>query len=198
MAYSVFIPRVFSNISTDRISRIFRYYKIGEVKKVNLVKKTNLTDGKSYNIAFVHFAGLYDTPEADAFRRDVEDPNVKAKFVYDNPWHWIVLPFEKKDNHRDSNPDEFQPQPQFKPQPQPQPQLTQFCVMTPQGPMWQWGFPAPTASLIPPQVMYGKTKHKSRTNKPRMRINVPTKKEEGEVEEGEVEEGEVEEGDVEV
>ena len=62
-----------------------------------------------------------------------------------------------------------------------QPQMVQFCVMTPQGPMWQWGFPAmplstpiPTASLIPPQVMYGKRQHKSH-NKPRMRINVPNK-----------------------
>ena len=161
-SYSVFIPRIFSNISADHISHIFRYRNIGETEKIDLIKRTN-SDGKTYNMAFIHIAILYDTPEAKSFCRDVEDPSVKAKLVYNDPWYWIVLPFDKNlHQHCHSN---FQVQ------------MVPFYVMTPHGPMWQWGFPAMpapihTTPLIPPQVMYGKLKHKS-YNKPRIRINVP-------------------------
>lgn len=175
-SYSVFIPRVFSNIRTNRISDVFHNLNIGDVEKVDLIAKTN-ADGASYNMAFVHLAGLYDTPEARAFRHDVEDPETKAKLVYEDPWFWIVLPFEKKERVVPTmNPSAEPFVPQYE-----HPQLVPFTVMTPQGPMWQWGIPGislptpvSTKQFVPPQVMYGNVGNKVRTQ-PRKRINVPKK-----------------------
>ena len=94
--YSVFIPRVFSNIRANRISDTFHNLDIGDVEKVDLVAKTS-KNGDSYNMAFVHFKGFFDTQAAADFRREVEDPEIKAKLVYEDPWFWLVLPFEKKE-----------------------------------------------------------------------------------------------------
>ena len=71
--YSVFIPRVFSNIRANRIGDTFHNLNIGDVEKVDLVAKTS-KNGDSYNMAFVHFKGFYDTQEANDFRKEVEDP----------------------------------------------------------------------------------------------------------------------------
>ncbi|MDC1321249.1 hypothetical protein N8261_04740 [Flavobacteriaceae bacterium] len=176
-SYSVFIPRVFSNIRTNRISDVFHNLNIGDVEKVDLIAKTN-PNGDSYNMAFVHFTGLYDTPEGLAFRHDVEDPETKAKLVYEDPWFWIVLPFEKKERVVPTmNPIAAPFVPQYE-----APQMVQFCVMTPQGPMWQWGIPSvslptpvSTKQFVPPQVMYGNLNNKARKH-PRKRINVPKTK----------------------
>jgi len=95
-SYTVFIPRVFSNISQERISNVFHDLNIGSVEHVDLVPKTS-ANGKSYNMAFVHFAMIYNTSEATKFRQEVEDPEKKAILQYDGPWFWLVLPFEQKD-----------------------------------------------------------------------------------------------------
>ena len=94
--YTVFIPRVFSNISEERISNVFHDLNIGSVEYVDLVPKTSAT-GQTYNMAFVHFAMIYNTIEAIKFRQEVEDPEKKAVLQYDGPWFWLVLPFEQKE-----------------------------------------------------------------------------------------------------
>ena len=71
-SYTVFIPRVFSNISEERISNVFHNLNIGSVEHVDLVPKTS-TNGQTYNMAFVHFAMIYNTVEATKFRQEVED-----------------------------------------------------------------------------------------------------------------------------
>ncbi len=95
-SYSVFIPRVFSNIDTNRISDVFDTLVIGRVAHIDLISKTSKT-GESYNMAFVHFAYLYTTYNAECFKSEVEDPEICAKIVYDAPWFWVVLPFKEKD-----------------------------------------------------------------------------------------------------
>ena len=92
MSYSVFIPRVFTNISEQRIVDIFVNYSIGQVDHVDLVRKSNYGN---YCMAFVHFKYLYDTSSAQSFKRDVENPDKVAKFVYDHHWYWIVCPYER-------------------------------------------------------------------------------------------------------
>jgi len=184
-SYSVFIPRVFTNIGEERISSIFNNLSIGDVNRVDLIRKTG-KNGDNYNMAFVHFNHLYDSPSAEAFKRDVEDTEKKAKIVYDDPWFWLVLPFEEKEKPVQTlnNTLSFNAQ-SFVPQHMPQ----GMWMMTAEA-GWQWcwqpqmnhmGYPvapmlsAPalsTPTMVPPQVLYGNRNANQRQH-PKRRINVP-------------------------
>jgi hypothetical protein len=184
-SYSVFIPRVFTNIGEERISSIFNRLSIGDVNRVDLIRKTG-KNGDNYNMAFVHFNYLYDSPSAEAFKRDVEDTEKKAKIVYDDPWFWLVLPFEEKekpiqtlDNTLSFNAQSFVPQ-----------HMPQGMWMMTAEAGWQWcwqpqmnhmGYPiapmlsAPalsTPTMVPPQVLYGNRNANQRQH-PKRRIKVP-------------------------
>ena len=94
--YSVFIPRVFINITEERLVETFKKLDIGLVGSVQLIRKTS-KDGTNYWMAFIHFKYLYDTEKARQFKEDVEDETKQAKLVYEDPWYWLVLPFRKKE-----------------------------------------------------------------------------------------------------
>jgi len=166
-SYSVFIPRVFSNIRAERISEIFDTKCIGKVSSVDLISKKNQKGDTTqyYNMAFVHFERLYDTDEALTFRREVDDPNMKAKVLYEDPWFWIVLPFEQKEKHTPTieagttnvNTGCFNESLHYNHPPTHnmvtfgmEPPLLPFWVMTPHGPMWQWGYAPHPNMIIPP------------------------------------------------
>lgn len=148
-SYSVFIPRVFSNIKEDRIKDIFDTKRIGKVSSVDLISKKNQKGDTTqyYNMAFVHFEKLYDTTESLKFRREVDDPDTKATIVYEDPWFWIVLPFEQKEKEKNTKSDTptnnnvtFGMGPPLLP----------FWIMTPYGPVWQWGYPPHQNMSVPP------------------------------------------------
>ena len=191
-SYTVFIPRVFSNISEERISNIFHNLNIGSVEHVDLVPKTS-SNGQTYNMAFVHFAMIYNTGEAAKFRQEVEDPEKKAVLQYDGPWFWLVLPFEQKNQEKetegqDTDEDKHSnnvnnPANHFVPVPPPYEYLMAnmipVWVMTTYGPSLQWGCPQFNTSppvnakkMVPPQVAYGKRNSGQRQH-PRKKINVP-------------------------
>lgn len=94
-AYSVFVPRMFSNIGENRIRKVFHDLNIGNVGSVDLISKKT-AKGDKFNMAFIHFDILYKTESAETFCQDVENPEKKANVVYDDPWFWLVLPFEQK------------------------------------------------------------------------------------------------------
>lgn len=87
---SLYIPRVFSNITEDRIARVFESLNFGYVGRVDLVAKES-ADGKPYNSAYIHFNDWFDTTANRAFQDRVTDPERDARVVYDDPWYWIVL-----------------------------------------------------------------------------------------------------------
>ena len=91
MTYSVYIPRVFENITKKRICDAFETNGIGIVERIDLVS-TMGSNGKTYNSAFVHFTFWYDSSHAIRFWEKVQDPTKQARLVYDDPWFWIVLP----------------------------------------------------------------------------------------------------------
>ena len=128
MTYSVFIPRIFANISEARIIQIFHNLSIGEVDHVDLLRKTG-NNGQPYNMGFVHFKHLYDSPNGGSFRADVENAENKTKIVYDDPWFWIVLPFEQKEPQQQQ---QQQPQEQFTQQQQQFIQQQQQFIQQPQ------------------------------------------------------------------
>jgi hypothetical protein len=194
-SYTVFIPRVFSNISEERISNVFHNLNIGSVEHVDLVPKTS-TNGQTYNMAFVHFAMIYNTAEATKFRQEVEDPEKKAILQYDGPWFWLVLPFEQKSQEKDTTKTEQHSNTmnvgadQFVPANHPVPPPYEYLmanmvpvwVMTTYGPSLQWGCPqyntsppVNTKKMIPPQVAYG-NRNSGQRQHPRKKIHVPRQK----------------------
>ena len=185
-SYSVFIPRVFTNIGEQRITTIFQQLDIGDVRKVDLITKEN--NNGTFNMAFVHFEGLYNTDAAATFRQDVENPDKKAKIVYDDPWFWLVLPFIKKETPIEQTPiqesnfyDNNQPMTPYQFAP---PTMGGMWAMTEMG--WQWiqynphmvppqqqmMVPPQQQMMVPPQVLYRNYPPNQQNSHPRKRINV--------------------------
>jgi len=181
-SFTVFIPRVFANIREDRITKVFHDLDIGNVGKVDLVKRTN-KQGKSFNMAFIHFDELYHSDSANEFHRDISEDK-KSKVVYEDPWFWLVLPFEEKEQNS-TTPQLNTPQlntPQLN-TPQLNTSAQEFVpyslgqgtmMMTAQGPMWYpaVNYMAPPPPMVPPQVAYGNKSSKQRSQ-PKKRINPP-------------------------
>lgn len=153
-SYSAFIPRVFSNITEARIVDAFDKLQIGSVNRVDLIHKTSKT-GDAYNMAFVHFAMIYNTSAGETFRRELEGSDRKTKVMYDDPWFWNILPFEQKETR--PRPEEARVNtpsyPAFDPvncapQQDVAPQfynattsMVPFWMMTAYGPVLQMGYP---------------------------------------------------------
>tara|TARA_B100001093_G_scaffold220153_1_gene211169 strand:+ start:384 stop:1286 length:903 start_codon:yes stop_codon:yes gene_type:complete len=89
---SLYIPRIFANISKERVAHIFKSLFIGEVSVIDFVPREDSNTGEPYNMAFVHFGELYDNTASKNFQAKVNDPDTDAKIVYDDPWYWICLP----------------------------------------------------------------------------------------------------------
>lgn len=91
-AYSVCIPRIFSNIPNKKIVGTFEKLQLGKVDTLDVVWKTG-RDGSSFKMVFIHFSEWnIHSSAAMKFKEDIENPLVEAKLVYDDPWYWIVLP----------------------------------------------------------------------------------------------------------
>jgi len=97
---SLFIPRVFVNISSKRIVQIFHILRIGKVSKIDFVRKRG-RNGKPFNSVFVHFEHWYDNTAARNFQARVRDPAQDALLVYDDPWYWVVLENTSSDKKED-------------------------------------------------------------------------------------------------
>ena len=82
---SLFIPRVFLNITGDRIKMAIQEFGLGQVERVDLVNKG------TYNAAYVHFKVWANTSFVAGFQERAADPEQKCILEYDNPWYWIVL-----------------------------------------------------------------------------------------------------------
>ena len=89
---SLFIPRVFPNITEERIRQVFLAKNYGEVDHVDFVAKVDKV-GKKYNSAYVHFNGNWFWNDVSiAFREQVcFHSETQIRLVYDEPWYWIVL-----------------------------------------------------------------------------------------------------------
>ena len=92
---SIFIPRVFANITKERITHIVEnVVPLGGVERIDMVEIDEKT-----NRVWVHFTHWYDTEFVNEFKKLLLDETKQAKIVYDDPWFWIVL----KNTHRIAN-----------------------------------------------------------------------------------------------
>ena len=89
--FSVYIPHIFPNISSKRISDAFETHSLGIVLDIDIVGKRD-RNGRAYNSAYVHFDKWFDTENAQRFLEFVQNPEKEARLIYEDPWYWIVLP----------------------------------------------------------------------------------------------------------
>jgi len=93
--FSLFIPRVFLNISEERIRDVFLKLKYGKVSRVEFVRRKGITC--EYNSAYIYFEYWFNTPFAQDFIDGVKNSSLKTtKVVYDMPWYWVILPNTKE------------------------------------------------------------------------------------------------------
>jgi hypothetical protein len=92
---------VFPNITWKRVKDVFEELGLGEVERVDLVKKTN-EKGEEFKRAFVHFKHWNNNKSIDAVKAKLETGDF-INVVYDDPWFWKVYKsdapkpvFEKK------------------------------------------------------------------------------------------------------
>jgi predicted RNA-binding Zn-ribbon protein involved in translation (DUF1610 family) len=92
---SVYIPRVFNNISTNRIAQVFHDQRLGRVDHVDFVPRVDDNEAK---MAFVHFEYWNTNNVAcEHLIERINDPQREARVVYEDPYYWLVLP-----NHNDA------------------------------------------------------------------------------------------------
>jgi len=87
---SLFIPRVFTNITKERIFKKFEELLVGKVSRVDLVEKI-AKSGDKYNSVYIHFDHWYQTSYAARLHASVRNPEEESRIIYDDPWFWIVL-----------------------------------------------------------------------------------------------------------
>jgi len=148
---------------------VFHNLNIGSVDHVDLVPKTS-KDGKTYNMAFVHFAMIYNTVAGDKFRSDIEGPDKKAQVAYDGQWFWHVLPFEQKHSPEDESQTLYNNHYEHSPQLTPHQMdfvmsnMVPVWVMTQYGPMLQPGCPLFMLHPPPHQAQYQEQHQQTDTN----------------------------------
>lgn len=102
---SICIPRVFPNITWQRVKGVFEELGLGVVERVDMVNKTN-DKGQKFKRVFVHFKSWSSDETAQQVREKLLSGD-QIKIVYDEPWFWKVamstLPrpeFNKRDTKK--------------------------------------------------------------------------------------------------
>jgi len=89
---SLYIPRVFLNISEEDIISVFKTLCLGEVERVDLAPRITPRGRINSNMAFVYFKTWSMSVAAQHLAERIVDTKRDAKIVYDDPWFWILLP----------------------------------------------------------------------------------------------------------
>jgi hypothetical protein len=90
---SLCIPRVFPNIDERRIRHVFDALEMGEIAKVDIVRKTT-EKGEKFNRVFIHWKRWNDGGNADLARERLLNGK-EIKIIYDDPWFWKVSAYRE-------------------------------------------------------------------------------------------------------
>ena len=95
-AFSMCIPRVYSNINQRRIRAIFYNLGYPEIEEIDFVKceGVNKQTGlpQSYNRVFIHFNAMEISCQSRTIHRSISKilNGEQVKILYDDPWYWMV------------------------------------------------------------------------------------------------------------
>jgi len=86
---SLCIPRVFSNITEERVWQVLDELELGEIDRIDMVERET-RDGDLYQRVFIHFKS-WNGPhtQGGVVRQRILDGE-EVKIVYDDPWFWKV------------------------------------------------------------------------------------------------------------
>lgn len=86
---SICIPRVFNNITKERVFKIFAHlFGNDNIERIDMVSKLN-KDGQPIKRVFVHFKSGAWNNQSDMRESLINGKEVKI--VYDDPWYWKCL-----------------------------------------------------------------------------------------------------------
>jgi len=85
---SLCIPRVFNNITEERIRKVFADLDIGKISRIDIIERKG-EKGDSFKRVYVHFEKWFCNADAQTARTKLLSGK-EIKIVYDNPWFWKV------------------------------------------------------------------------------------------------------------
>ena len=85
---SLCIPRVFQNITREKVFSIIEQLELGEIERIDMVQKVSNNDDKFQRV-FIHFTRWNSSPESLKTRQYLLSGNI-IKIVYQDPWFWKV------------------------------------------------------------------------------------------------------------
>lgn len=91
---SLCIPRVFANITEQRIRSIFAELTLGELERIDIVSKTT-EKGDRYNRVYIHFRRWSNTENANIARERLLNGK-EIKIIYDEPWFWKISAYRER------------------------------------------------------------------------------------------------------
>ena len=97
---SLYIPIISKTTSEVYIKKMFNLNKIGKIMRVDFV----FNKAKERTEAFIHFDEWFDTPESNALKKDILDPNTKTQFKYSTRTNFWPLLVNKNAHVRVNNP----------------------------------------------------------------------------------------------
>ena len=90
---SMCIPRVFTNITEQRIRKVFDELNIGTIYRIDIVNK-NTEKGENFNRVFIHFSKWNTTANAEKARTMLLNGK-EIKIIYDEPWFWKISAYHE-------------------------------------------------------------------------------------------------------
>lgn len=106
---SLFIPRVFINITQRTIIKTFKKMKLGRIESVVMLKHTSPT-GELYNSVIINI--IWNTDHASLNVRNTLLNGREINIMYDNPWFWKVVAYKIATIKKDVKILNNRPQPQ--------------------------------------------------------------------------------------
>ena len=86
---SLCIPRVFTNITPERVRKVFDEISIFTIDKIDMIKKEN-DKGDKFQRVFIHIKEWATTSDAIRAKQRLTEGK-DLKIVYDEPWFWKVM-----------------------------------------------------------------------------------------------------------
>ena len=97
---SICIPRVFNNISENKIRQVFDEQSLGKISRIDIiVNECKNEKGKAFNRVYIHFEKWFWNEEAQNARIKLI-LGKEIKIIYDNPWFWKVSANRKPSNQK--------------------------------------------------------------------------------------------------
>jgi hypothetical protein len=87
---SLCIPRVFANITQDRIRNTFESLNLGDIERIDQIQVRDSSGKNQFQRVFIHFKQWNSGSETALRARDRILDNKEFRVIYDDPWFWKV------------------------------------------------------------------------------------------------------------